>query len=109
MEFPMPFEQFTPRSFTAASVRAHAPAASGVYGVSNAREWIYIGETDNIQASLLHELQESEPEIVNRHATGFVFEVCVAAHRLARQNRLILEYEPVRNRRWSGSETGGRI
>lgn len=49
----MPFEQFTPRSFTPVSVRANAPTASGIYGISNAREWIFIGETDNIQASLL--------------------------------------------------------
>ena len=53
MELQMPFEQFTPRSRT--PVRANAPAASGIYGASNAREWIYIGETDNIQASRLNE------------------------------------------------------
>jgi hypothetical protein len=52
MEVQMPFDQFTPPSLTPASVRANAPRASGIYGVSNAREWIYIGETHNIQASL---------------------------------------------------------
>jgi hypothetical protein len=56
MEFQMPFEQFTPRSFTPISVRANAPTASGIYGISNAREWIFIGETDNIQASLFARL-----------------------------------------------------
>ena len=96
----MPFEEFTPRSFTAVSVRANAPASSGIYGVSNAREWIFIGETDNIQASLLHDLQQSESAILKRSPTGFVFELCVPAERIARQNRLILEYEPVCNRRW---------
>ena len=103
----MPFEEFTPRSFTTTSVRANAPIASGVYGVSNAREWIYIGETDNIQASLLQALEQGDSAIRKRYPTGFVFERCVPAGRLARQNRLVLEYEPVCNRRLPG-ETGGR-
>ena len=71
----MPIEQFTPRSFTAVSVRANAPAASSIYGISNAREWIYIGETDNIQASLLNELQQSDSALLKRYPTGFVFEL----------------------------------
>jgi hypothetical protein len=105
----MPFEEFIPRSFTAVSVRANAPAVSGIYGVSNAREWIYIGQSDNIQASLLHELRQRDSALGKRYPTGFVFEPCIPAERLARQNRLILEYEPVCNRRWSGSEVAGRI
>jgi len=95
----MPFEQFTPRSFTPASVRANAPAASGIYGVSNAREWIYIGEADNIQAALLQDLQHSGSVLLGRSPTGFVFELCDPAARRTRQNRLVQEYEPVCNRR----------
>jgi hypothetical protein len=71
-------------------VRANAPAASGIYGISNAREWIFIGETDNIQVSLLHELQQSDSAIQKRSPTGIVFELCVPAERIARQKRLIL-------------------
>ncbi len=94
----MPFEQFIPRSLTATSVRAYAPGASGIYGISNAREWIYIGETDDIQASLLHHLLESDSTLMRKRPTGFVFEVCDAAGRLARQDRLVFEYEPACNR-----------
>lgn len=94
----MPFEEFTPRSFTAVSVRTNAPVASGIYGVSNAREWIYIGETDNIQASLLDELRQRDSAVLKRYPTGFVFEVCVPTERPARLNRLIVEYAPVCNR-----------
>ena len=39
----MPVERFAPRSFTPVSVRASAPTASGIYGISNAREWIVYG------------------------------------------------------------------
>ncbi len=101
----MPFERFMPRSFTPVSVRANAPAASGIYGVSNAREWIYIGETDNIQASLLQDLQR-DSALLKRSPTGFVFELCDRAERPARQSRLIREYGPVCNPKPAGG-TGG--
>jgi len=104
----MPFEQFTPRSFTPVSVRTNAPTASGIYGISNAREWIFIGETDNIQASLLSDLQRGDSELQKRHPTGFVFELCDPAGRHARHGRLISEYSPVCNRT-QPNETGGTI
>jgi hypothetical protein len=109
MEFQVPFEQFTPRSFTPVSVRANAPAASGIYGISNARGWIYVGESDNIQASLLHDLQKGGSALLKRFPTGFVFELCSAADRRARRDLLIQEYEPVCNRRLLGDDMGGTI
>lgn len=98
----MPFDQHFPRAFTSTGIRAFAPIASGVYGISNAREWIYIGETDDIQGALLAQLENSHASLMNRQPTGFVFEVCEKARRSARQDRLILEYEPTCNRHWSG-------
>lgn len=90
----MPFENYVARSFTAASVQRDAPASSGVYGLSSAREWIYVGETDNIKARLLEHLEESNTFLSARQPTGFTFEVCPFFDRLARQTRLILELEP---------------
>ena len=75
-----------------------APIASGVYGISNAREWIYIGEADDIQGALLAQLADVHTSLMKREPTGFVFEMCQRAHRPIRQDRLILEYEPVCNR-----------
>jgi hypothetical protein len=94
----MPFNQFTPRTFAADAVRTYAPAMSGVYGISNAREWIYIGETENIQSALLGHLTESHTALMKREPTGFVFEVCDEARRSSRQDRLVGEYGPVCNR-----------
>jgi hypothetical protein len=94
----MPFEQLTPRSFTSGGVERYAPVASGVYGISNAREWIYIGVTDNIQGTLLAHLKEFDTSLMKRQPTGFVFEICDGMRRLARQDRLVLEYEPTCNR-----------
>ena len=99
----MPFEQHVPRAFTHTGVRMFAPIASGVYGLSNAREWIYIGETDDIRGALIAHLADSRASMMTRNPTGFVFELCERAHRPARQDRLVLEYEPACNRHWSGN------
>jgi len=93
----MPFDQPIPRSFASRSIQTYAPAASGVYGISNAREWIYIGQADNIQGTLLAHLRELDTSLMNRKPAGFVFEICDEAGRSARQDRLVLEYEPTCN------------
>ena len=94
----MPFHQPFPRSFTSAAIREYAPDQSGLYGISNAGEWIYIGEADNIQEALLKHLCETDTALLKQAPTGFVFEVCDRALRSDRQDRLILEYEPTCNR-----------
>lgn len=97
----VPFDYRFPRSYSAPTVRAYAPAQSGVYGISNAAEWIYIGETDDIQSALLNHLREVDSALTQRQPTGFVYEVCDRGRRPARQDCLILEYEPTCNRHWA--------
>lgn len=94
----MPFERIFPRTFSAASIGQHAPAASGVYGLTNAAGWIFIGETDNIQAALMEHLQAGPGGTVPQVPSGFVFEECDASKRYGRQDRLVLEYGPAGNR-----------
>ena len=94
----MPFEFTIPHAFSRVSVRSHAPAASGVYGISNARLWIYIGETDNIQARLLEHLAETGTEIKGHAPTGFSYEICEQHVRIGRQDRLVIQYDPICNR-----------
>ena len=93
----MPFEQLIPRPLRPAAVRVYAPIASGVYGISNASEWIYIGETDDIQGTLLAHLRESSTPPMMRQPTGFVFEICDRARRSSRQDSLVTEYQPCCN------------
>ncbi len=95
----MPFDQRIPRPFMLTAVHTYAPNTSGVYGMPNAAEWVYIGETDDIQGALLAHLRQSGTPQMKRLPTGFVFEVCDPAARLSRQDRLISEYEPFCNRR----------
>ena len=95
----MPFAEIAPRPFTSAGVHTYAPTVSGVYGISNAREWIYIGSADDIRAALLNHLG-LDSGLMSKQPTGFVFEVCSLGQRPNRQNRLVLEYEPFGNRHW---------
>ena len=97
----MPFNQLIPRPLVASAIEIYAPSTSGVYGISNSREWIFIGETDDIRAALLRHMQPETPEM-KKKPTGFVFEVCDRQTRSARKDHLVLEYEPVCNRRSTG-------
>ncbi len=94
----MPFSELIPHPFTSGAVRVYAPAAEGVYGISNSREWIYIGEADDIQGALLHHLNDARAAVMKMHPTGFVCEICEQRTRTARQGRLITEYGPACNR-----------
>jgi hypothetical protein len=93
----MPFENHGSRAYTETSIRKNAPAASGVYGLSNSREWIYVGESANLQGCLLAHLRGADLELA-RTPTGFTYELSRTADRVARQGRLVLELDPVRNR-----------
>ncbi len=94
----MPFEHLIPRPLTPVAVRAFAPPSPGIYGISNAREWIYIGESDDIRGTLLGHLQAIHTPVMQRAPTGFVFELCDRAGQPARQTRLVMEYGPTCNR-----------
>jgi hypothetical protein len=94
----MPFDRFAPSSFSLSSVRNNAPPLSGIYGLSNAREWLFIGEADNIRLALLDHLRETHTPLLEREPAGFVFELCDPGNRLTRQQQLIREYKPVCNR-----------
>ena len=97
----MPFNNFFPRSFTEAGIRTYAPVASGVYGISNAQGWIYVGEGDDIQTSLLNHLFNAETSVVKAQPTGFVFELSPGSSRMSRYTRLVQEYHPTCNRQGS--------
>lgn len=91
----MPFEPFYPRKFSLASVSMYAPGQSGVYGISNSRQWIFIGEADNIRAALLNQLDRGDEAVRRLEPTGFVFEVCSPTVRSSRRDRLVAEYSPL--------------
>ena len=92
----MPFENCFGRVFTAVTIEREAPEASGVYGISNSRRWLYIDETENIRASLMEYLADSAANSQDSPA-GFSFELSPAYNRIARRDRLIAELVPLQN------------
>jgi hypothetical protein len=82
-------------SFTASSIQKNAPETSGVYGISNSREWLFIGESANIQAALMEHLRERGTPLSEKRPTGFQFEVASPSDRMRRQNTLVREFHPV--------------
>jgi hypothetical protein len=95
----MPFAYSFSREFSVPSICNHAPSAPGIYGLSNARQWILIEWTADIKGALLARLSERTGELNALSPTGFTFELCDASMQTSRQNRLVMEYEPVVNRR----------
>jgi hypothetical protein len=93
----VPFENSLAHAFTAGSIRAHAPTLPGVYGISNSRQWIFIGYTNNIQGTLISHLHETDSQLVRNRPTGFVFELAWPEQQNERCGRLIREYAPVCN------------
>ncbi len=97
----MPFESRFARAFTAVNIEREAPAASGVYGISNAKSWIFIDETENIRGSLMEYLANSSGSAANP-PSGFSFELSPSYNRTARRDRLIAELAPTQKRRSRG-------
>ncbi len=95
----MPFEECAALAFTTVSVHKNAPGVSGVYGLSNAREWVFIGEANDIRAALMEHLTEVDTLLKTRNPTGFTFEASSPGQRVSRQNQLVREFEPFCNRR----------
>ncbi len=95
----MPWSNPTTYLFNEVSIKMFAPAASGVYALYNPRQWIYIGETNDIQARLLEHLRGDNFCIISMRPPSFSFELCPAALRVGRQNELILELGPACNQR----------
>ena len=81
-------------AYTAASVAKHAPAASGVYAIFREGLWIYIGETDDIRASLLAHLDGNDRCVFRHMPTGFSFERWPPSERHERCNDLISDLSP---------------
>jgi hypothetical protein len=91
----VPFHGFRRHSFSLTSIRQNAPTSPGVYGISNANEWIFIGSSEDVRAALLIHLNSPGTELLARMPTGFVFEPCTSQTRHVRQLRLIAELKPI--------------
>lgn len=81
-------------AFNRSEVEANAPAESGIYGCWNEKNWIFIGDSADLQKALL----EHERIGFGSHIpTAFTYELWPAEVRRAKAWNLILEFQPVLN------------
>ena len=71
----MPWNSRADYAFTVESIRANAPARSGVYGLYSPSQWIFIGEAQDIQARLLAHYRGDDTGVGYHVPTGFKFEL----------------------------------
>lgn len=91
----MSFQCHSAKSFTRASIWKNAPAAPGIYGLSNARAWLVISESNNIREELMALYDELNAFPSGTPPTGFSFEVCDAPARRDRCIHLNRELSPI--------------
>jgi hypothetical protein len=94
----MPFQGYRRYTFTETSILQNALRGPGVYGISNAGRWLFVGSDDNVQAALLRHLKQPGSALLSNLPTGFVFEPCDSTTHGERQSRLIAELAPRCNR-----------
>jgi excinuclease UvrABC nuclease subunit len=97
----MPFESGTTLGFTEKDIAKVAPETSGVYAIFNKTRCIYVGDAQDVEASLYSHLRGGSEEsywIRSQQPTFFRLERCDEAAREAREKELIAELDPVCNR-----------
>ncbi len=91
----MPWQENNHRYFfSVESINSNAPADSGVYGLYNTMEWVYIGESANIRETLLGRRKAMDSCLRLMAPTGFTFELCSEESRAERAEELISELRP---------------
>ena len=97
----MPIDNTIKNAFSEAGITASAPRASGVYAIFNASEWIYVGESADMETRLFEHLRGTSDQSVciwKRNPTGFICESSPAQSRVARETALRGELQPTCNK-----------
>ncbi|MPZ77812.1 MAG: hypothetical protein GEU77_14935 [Deltaproteobacteria bacterium] len=68
------------------------PCESGVFGLYNIQNRIFIGESGNLRAALLR-LYDNMQRFGFNLPAGFTFELCQARSRVARVKELLADYD----------------
>ncbi|MEI9813638.1 MAG: hypothetical protein WDO18_13760 [Acidobacteriota bacterium] len=105
----MAFAQPIPRPFNERGICFYAPSEAGVYGISNSKGWIHVGEALDIRDALLGCLSGQEPQLLECEPAGFVFEPCGSEIRSNRCLQLIAEYNPFCERRQRKPGVGAKL
>jgi hypothetical protein len=93
------WDMATPYSLNRSNVLRNAPDHSGVYGLRRDEQWIYVGQSPNIQRGLLEYLSGHLPYVLQWQPNLFLFEVCPPRERVQRQRDLAQRYQPACNKK----------
>lgn len=96
----MPFNAAAGYSFSEAGIATYAPRESGVYGIYNNNQWIFVGESEDIEKHLYAHLRRASEQsycILSRGPTHFVFDLGDEMWRKIREEGLIEELMPACN------------
>ena len=91
----VPHEDGNTYAFGYRAVQDKAPNMSGVYVIHNRRQWLYVGESEDVKASLFGHLNTPGPCTARPGPLSFEFEVVPAAERADRQQALVAALAPV--------------
>ena len=83
--------------FNTDSVFINAPSESGVYALLKDQEWVYVGESKDIQTRLFEHLRTNDSCLVRHAPNLFQFEPCPTGKRMEHQDVLILALKPACN------------
>jgi hypothetical protein len=88
------------------TITRNAPPVSGVYAIFSPSECVYVGESEDICASLLEFFFEENPCLSDKFVSHFTFEIVSPDSRLARQAECIRGSGPVCNLRTKSAACG---
>ena len=88
------------------SITRNAPPQSGVYAIFSRAECIYVGESNDICASLLEHYFEADPGLDEKELTHFTFELASSEIRVERQDDYIRQLAPRCEPRGKSSRRG---
>jgi hypothetical protein len=95
----MPFAHMTTSPFTRQVIEAIPPGTVGVYGIVSATAVIYVGKSTDMRERMLAHLYGDNPAILRNSPVSWLGEIRLASEIDAREKQLILEYDPIANKK----------
>ena len=89
----------SPSSFTyeLQSIIQNAPTKAGIFAIFSWDQCLFVGESEDICASLLEIFYEANPCLTRKNLTHFTFELATPETRVGRLKERIRELEPACN------------
>ncbi len=88
------------------TITRNAPTISGIFMIYSRSRCVYVGESDDVCASLLEIYYEDNPCLNDKHLTHFSLDLVPPEARVARETERIREFGPICNLRRGSPDCG---